>query len=286
MLLLSAKPVVEKLNHEVFLRVKEVTKKLGRAPKLSVILVGNDPASQIYTSKKGEAAVKLGMLHESHHLPASVTPQEVKKLVDRLNEDPTVDGILIQRPLPKSFIEEEVVYWVDPSKDVDAFHPENAGRLVLGLPCFRPCTPHGVMEILDHYGLSVSGKTACVIGRSSIVGKPLGSLLLQRDATVFQCHSKSPDLKKIAASCDFLFVAVGRMGLVGQDYIKKGAVVVDVGIHRNAQGKVVGDVLFDEVKDIAQAITPVPGGVGPMTIAVLMQNTVWSAEKRAVKSMK
>lgn len=281
MLLLSAKPVVEKLNQEVSARVKEVTKKLGRAPKLSVILVGTDPASQIYTSKKGDAAVKLGMLHETHKLPETATPQEVKKLVDHLNADSTVDGILIQRPLPKSFKEDEVVYWVDASKDVDAFHPENAGKLVLGLPCFKPCTPHGIIEILDHYGISVSGKTACVIGRSSIVGKPLGSLLLQKDATVFQCHSKSPDLKRIASSADLLLVAAGKPGLVGKDYVKKGAVVIDVGIHRTAEGKVVGDVRFDEVQDQVQAITPVPGGVGPMTIAVLMQNTVWSAEKRA-----
>ena len=278
---ITAKPVIEKLEGETRARVESVTKKLGRPPKLSVILVGNDPASVIYTSRKGEMAVRLGMSHETVHLPATATPSEVKALTDKLNADPGVDGILIQRPLPKGFREEEVVYWVDPSKDVDAFHPETAGKLMLGLPGFHPCTPRGVMLLLEHFGISPKGKIACVIGRSSIVGKPMAALLQQADATVIQCHSRTPNVPALSSLADILVVAAGKMGIADASYVKPGAVVIDVGIHRNAEGKVVGDVKFDEVAPKCSAITPVPGGVGPMTIMVLMQNTVLSAEMRA-----
>jgi len=278
---LSAKPVLENLELEIKSRVDAVTRRLGRAPKLSVILVGEDPASVIYTRRKGDAAVRLGMSHETIQLAATATPAEVKAVTDRLNRDDRVDGILIQRPLPKGFVEEEVLYWVDPSKDVDAFHPENLGRLTLGLPCFKPCTPHGIMLLLDHYGIELAGKVACVIGRSSIVGKPMAAMLLQRDATVFQTHSRSRDLPSIARQADILVVAAGKPGLVDASYVKEGAVVLDVGIHRDAQQKIIGDVRFDLVAPKCAAITPVPGGVGPMTIGVLLQNTVLSAERRA-----
>lgn len=281
MITLSSKPVVEKVHAQVRERALAVSRKLGRKPKLAVVLVGEDPASVIYTTNKGKAAVAVGMDHDTVKLPASSTPAQVKAAVDRLNNDPTVDGILIQRPLPKGFREEDVVYWVHPAKDVDAFHPETTGRLSLGLPCFKPCTPGGVMTLLSHYGLSPAGKVACVIGRSSIVGKPMAALLLQADATVIQAHSKTPDLKALARQSDLLVVAAGKPGLIGKDYVREGAIVVDVGIHRNAEGKVVGDVLFDQVALRASAITPVPGGVGPMTIATLLENTVWSAEARS-----
>jgi methylenetetrahydrofolate dehydrogenase (NADP+)/methenyltetrahydrofolate cyclohydrolase len=257
-----------------------VLRRAGRPPKLSVVLVGQDPASVIYTTKKGEAAAQAGMAHETITFPASATPAEVKSAVDRLNRDDSVDGILIQRPLPKSFREEEVLYWVSPEKDVDAFHPENLGRMVLGLPCFRPCTPAGVMEILKFNQIDPAGKLACVVGRSSIVGKPMAALLLQANATVIQAHSRTPDLASLTRQADLLVVAAGKAALIGAEHVKPGSVVIDVGIHRTSEGKVVGDVRFDEVAAKVSAITPVPGGVGPTTIALLLQNTVLAAERR------
>ena len=277
---LLAKPVVEELQRETSTRVAKFVAQAGRKPKLSVVLVGEDPASVIYTRRKGEAAVAVGMDHESIHLPATSKPEEVRQVIERLNRDHKVDGILIQRPLPKSFREEEVLFWVTPEKDVDAFHPSNTGSLVLGLPCFAPCTPSGVMEILRHYGIPVAGKVACVVGRSSIVGKPMSSLLLQADATVIQAHSKTKDLKAAVSSADIVVAAVGKPKMIPGDWIRPGAVVIDVGINRLADGKIVGDVDYESASKVASAITPVPGGVGPMTIAVLLRNTVLSAEKR------
>jgi methylenetetrahydrofolate dehydrogenase (NADP+)/methenyltetrahydrofolate cyclohydrolase len=281
MLPLPSKPVVEAIQADLRARAEKFRSKSGRAPRLAVILVGDDPASSIYTRNKRETAIKLGMESEVIALPASSTPQEVRAVVDRLNRDPKTDGVLIQRPLPKSFVEEEVVYWVHPDKDVDAFHPENTGRLVLGLPCFRPCTPAGVMEILKHYKINPAGKLACVIGRSSIVGKPMASLLLQADATVLQCHSRTPDLRAITTQADILVVAMGKPEMIDETYVKSGAVVIDVGIHKRASdGKTVGDCQWDSISRKASMATPVPGGVGPMTIAVLLQNTLASAERR------
>ena len=278
---ISAKPVTEALEARLRGRIEKVIRKRGFAPKLAVILVGENPASEIYVSSKEKKAIALGMLSETIKLPKTATPAQVRAEVERLNKDPSVDGILIQRPLPSTFREEEVLYWVDPSKDVDAFHPENTGRLSLGLPCFKPCTPAGVMAMLEEYKIPVAGKIACVIGRSSIVGKPMAALLLQADATVLQCHSRTPDLAVMTRQADILVVAAGRMGMIDKRFIKPGAVVIDVGIHRNTEGKVVGDCVFDSVAETASAVTPVPGGVGPMTIALLMENTVWSAERRA-----
>lgn len=277
---LLAKPVVEKVHHEVAQRVAAFKARAKRSPKLSVVLVGEDPASVIYTRRKGEAAVKVGMEHETIKLPATSTPQEVKAVIDRLNADRSVDGILIQRPLPKGFKEEEVLYWVAPEKDVDAFHPINTGRLVLGLPAFAPCTPAGVMELLNHYEINPAGKIACVIGRSSIVGKPMASLLMQANATIVQCHSKTPNLPAVCRQADIVIAAIGKPEFVRADFVRDGAVVIDVGINRLESGKIVGDVAYDEVSKKASAITPVPGGVGPMTIAILLQNTVWAAEQR------
>lgn len=280
MLQLLAKPVVEKIHADVKARVHAFSTAKGRVPKLAVVLVGQNPASVIYTSKKGEAAVACGMNHESVLFPETATPAEVKAAIDRLNADPTVDGILIQRPLPPSFKEEEVLYWVSPKKDVDAFHPENTGRLSLGLPCFKPCTPAGVMEILAHYGIDPAGKTACIIGRSSIVGKPMAALLLQANATILHTHSRTRDLPGLCRQADIVVAAIGKPGYVDASYVREGAVVIDVGINRLPSGKVVGDVNYEEVSRMASAITPVPGGVGPMTIAILLQNTVWAAEQR------
>ncbi len=283
--LMIAKPVVEGLKSSLTQEVAEFARRYRRSPRLAVVLVGQDPASVIYTRKKGEMAVALGMEHETLNFPGTATPAEVKAAVDRLNADPNVDGILIQRPLPKGFNEEEVLYWVSPEKDVDAFHPVNAGRLMLGLPCFQPCTPTGVMELLKHYGINPAGKIACVIGRSSIVGKPMSALLLQANATVFQCHSRTPDLPRVASQADIVVGAVGKAEMIGADFIKPGAVVIDVGINRRADGKVVGDVAFEACAAKASAITPVPGGVGPMTIMILMKNTLFAANQRSSKGL-
>ena len=278
--LLLAKPVVASLQERIKERVKHVQQTQKRSPKLAVILVGENPASVIYTRKKGETAVALGMEHETIRFDGDASPAEVKSAVDRLNADLSVDGILIQRPLPSSFREEEVLFWIAPEKDVDAFHPINTGRLVLGLPCFKPCTPAGIMALLKYYKICPSGKVACIIGRSSIVGKPMAALLLQENATVIHCHSKTPDMRSFTKQAELLIVAIGRPEMIDASYIRPGSVVIDVGISRTDQGKVVGDVAFASAEKVASAITPVPGGVGPMTIATLLENTVWAAELR------
>ncbi len=280
MITLVAKPVTTSIKKSLSERVEKFIKLKKRQPFLSVVMVGNDPASVIYTTKKGEAATSLGLKHQTLVLPENSKPQEVRATIDRLNQNITVDGILLQRPLPKGFREEEVVQWIAPEKDVDAFHPLNVGHLFLGNPKFVPCTPKGVMTLLEHYGINPAGKIACVVGRSAIVGKPLTALLLQAHATTIQCHSKTPELKNLTKLAEILIVAAGKPGLIDASYVKDGAVVVDVGIHRNSSGKIVGDVQYEEVSKKASAITPVPGGVGPMTITMLLENTILAAERR------
>lgn len=279
MILLRAKPFLEAFYPELETRVKNFKKKSGRVPKLVVVLVGEDPASVIYTSQKGKVATQLGMDHETLRFAGNVSPKEVRERIQKLNEDPSVDGILVQRPLPQSFKEEELIYWISPQKDVDAFHPENVGKVLLGLPAFAPCTPAGIMKLLEHYKIPVAGKVAAVIGRSSIVGKPMAALLTQAHATVIHCHSRTPNIRDLTRQADVVIVAAGKPRLVGKDWLKPGAVVVDVGIHRTAEGTVVGDVQFDAVSNEVKAISPVPGGVGPLTIACLMENTLLSAER-------
>ena len=283
MLSLLAKPAAEKIHNEVRHRTQLYKSKYLQLPLLAVVLVGNDPASTIYTQKKGELAVTLGMEHTTLHFPETVSPEEVRAQVDLLNQDPRVSGILIQRPLPKNFKEKEVLYWITPEKDVDAFHPVNAGRLFLGLPAFQPCTPAGIMALLDHYKINPAGKIAAVVGRSSIVGKPMASLLIKADATVIHCHSKTPLLKNLTQQADLLIVAAGKRGLIDASHVREGAVVIDVGMHRTPEGRLVGDVLYDEVAPKVLGITPVPGGVGPMTIAILMQNTISAAEQQRLQ---
>jgi methylenetetrahydrofolate dehydrogenase (NADP+) / methenyltetrahydrofolate cyclohydrolase len=277
---LLAKPVVEAVHLEVSDRVSRFKAKHGRAPGLAVVLVGDDPASVIYTTKKGQAAVAVGIHHETVEFSTQSSESEVIAAVRKLNLNPKIDGILVQRPIPKNFDAEASLYWVDPAKDVDCFHPINVGKLAAGLPGLRPCTPMGVMRILKHYGISVAGKTACVVGRSNIVGKPMAALLLEANATVLHCHSQTKDLMKLTRQAEILVVAAGKPGLVTADHVAKGAVVIDVGIHRNAAGKVCGDVDAAALAGIPSAITPVPGGVGPMTIAMLLANTVTAAEMR------
>ena len=281
--ILAAKPVADAIRSKVAERVAKFKAKHHRSPKLVVVLVGENPASVVYTNSKGKAAVTAGMEHETVKFPETATSQEVYAAVKKLNDDPTVDGILIQRPLPKSFKEEEVLYWVATDKDVDAFHPENVGKLSLGLPCFEPCTPSGVMEILKHYKIPLAGKIGCVIGRSSIVGKPMSMMLLHENVTVLQTHSKTPDLRAMCKQADIVVAAIGRGEMIDSSYLKPGAVVIDVGMNRRTDGKLVGDVNYDDASKVASAITPVPGGVGPMTITILLQNTVWAAEMREAK---
>ncbi len=279
-MLLTSKPILESHKPDLLARAEAVQRKRGTPPHLAVLIVGEDPASQIYVRSKGNKAREHGISSETITLPASTAPEEVYRQITDLNRNPAVDGILIQRPLPPSFSEEQVSYWITPEKDVDAFHPENVGRLTLGLSCFQPCTPAGVMEILRHYGIQTTGKVACIVGRSSIVGKPMATLLLQADATVIQCHSRTRDLAAHTRQADILVVAAGKARLIEARHVKPGAVVIDVGMHRDENNRLCGDVRFDEVQPIASAITPVPGGVGPMTILRLLENTVLSAERK------
>ena len=250
---------------------------LARRPGLAVILVGDDPASRVYVSGKERDCAECGFLSFEHKLPADTTEQELLTLIDRLNGDGAVDGILVQLPLPAHLNEEKVLNAIAPDKDVDCFHPVNVGKMVTGQPVFLPCTPAGVMEMLRAYEIPVAGRHCVVLGRSNIVGKPMATLLLAKSGTVTICHSKTPDLAAFTRQADILVSAVGRTGLVRADMVKEGAVVIDVAMNRNAEGKLCGDVDFAAVEKKASYITPVPGGVGPMTRAMLMENLLTAA---------
>ncbi len=250
---------------------------LARRPGLAVILVGDDPASRVYVSGKERDCAECGFLSFEHKLPADTTEQELLTLIDRLNGDGAVDGILVQLPLPAHLNEEKVLNAIAPDKDVDCFHPVNVGKMVTGQPVFLPCTPAGVMEMLRAYEIPVAGRHCVVLGRSNIVGKPMATLLLAQSGTVTICHSKTPDLAAFTRQADILVSAVGRTGLVRADMVKEGAVVIDVAMNRNAEGKLCGDVDFAAVEKKASYITPVPGGVGPMTRAMLMENLLTAA---------
>lgn len=250
---------------------------LARRPGLAVILVGDDPASRVYVSGKERDCAECGFLSFEHKLPADTTEQELLGLIDRLNGDGAVDGILVQLPLPRHLNEEKVLNAISPDKDVDCFHPVNVGKMVTGQPVFLPCTPAGVMEMLRAYEIPVAGRHCVVLGRSNIVGKPMATLLLAQSGTVTICHSKTPDLAAFTRQADILVSAVGRPGLVRADMVKEGAVVIDVAMNRNAEGKLCGDVDFAAVEKKASYITPVPGGVGPMTRAMLMENLLTAA---------
>lgn len=277
MILMKAQPLLEIRREILKEKTQALVQTLGRAPHLAVILVGNDPASSVYVSNKAKAAEAMGFTSESFLFEAHTPPQKVFELVQQLNENPEVDGILIQRPLPKAFPEEEVMYWVLPEKDVDCLHPENIGLLVTGNARFNPCTPAGILLLLGHYHFSVEGKIACVVGRSNIVGKPLASMLLARNATLIQVHRSTKNPAELCKQADFVFAAAGSKQLIKKDWIKHGAIVVDVGIHRDSDGKLAGDVDASSMEGIAGALSPVPGGVGPMTIQVLLENTFTAA---------
>jgi methylenetetrahydrofolate dehydrogenase (NADP+)/methenyltetrahydrofolate cyclohydrolase len=252
----------------------------ARRPGLAVVQVGADPASTVYVRNKRQACEAIGYASFGHELPAETSEADLLDLVRALNEDGAVDGILVQLPLPKHIDPEKVIATIDPEKDVDGFHPFNLGRLVLGQPTFASCTPAGVMVLLQRAGVDPAGKHAVVVGRSAIVGKPMAALLLNAHATVTVCHSRTPDLASITRQADILIAAVGRAGLITGEMIKPGAVVIDVGMNRNEAGKLVGDVDFASAEAVAGQITPVPGGVGPMTIAMLMANTWESYQKK------
>ncbi len=250
----------------------------GVTPGLAVIIVGDDPASQVYVRNKERACEECGFYSEKYALPENTTQKELNALVDRLNKDGKINGILCQLPLPKHLDDKEVINRIDPIKDVDAFHPVNVGAIMIGDYSFLPCTPAGVMELIKSTGVDICGKKAVVIGRSNIVGKPMAMLLLHSNATVEITHSKTADLKEVTKTADILVAAIGKAKFVTADMVKEGAVVIDVGMNRDENGKLCGDVDFENVKDKCSFITPVPGGVGPMTISMLMRNTLTAAK--------
>lgn len=256
----------------------EKLKQDGIVPGLAVILVGNDPASKTYVSNKERTCRELGMHSVLIELPETVSEQALLDQVAELNEDSTIHGILVQMPLPDHINETKVIETISPEKDVDGFHPVNVGRMMTGQDSFLPCTPYGVMEMLDYIGADIAGKHVVVVGRSNIVGKPAGQLFLNKNATVTYCHSKTTDLKAFTRQADILVAAVGKVNLITKDHVKEGAIVIDVGMNRNSEGKLCGDVDFSNVREIASYITPVPGGVGPMTITMLMFNTLKAAK--------
>ena len=278
--LLDGNALGQKLRTGFKQRAEELAT-LGTRPGLAVILVGDDPASQVYVRNKVNACAQAGFHSEKHTYPADVSPQTVLDTIVALNADPNIHGILVQLPLPKHFDAEAVLDAIAPEKDVDGFRAENVGALVQGHPCFIPCTPYGAMKFFEDAGISLKGKEAVVVGRSNIVGKPMALLLMHAGATVTVCHSQTRDLKAHCQRAEILVAAVGKPKMITGDMIRPGAVVIDVGINRLPDGKLCGDVDFESAKEVAAFITPVPGGVGPMTITMLLANTLESAERAA-----
>lgn len=299
--ILDGKRVAEAIRRDVGRAVAELTGRGERPPGLTVVLVGEDPASAVYVGSKARSCEEVGMLSQVRRLPATTSEAELSRHLDELNADPTVDGILVQLPLPRHLPTRALLDRVDPHKDVDGFHPANVGRLWQGLPTFVPCTPAGIVEMLDREGIAVAGKHAVVVGRSDIVGKPMAALLLQRDCTVTICHSRTPDLAATCKRAEILVAAVGRPFLIGPDHVAPGAVVIDVGMNRvtdagliaahirdpkrrasfdDKGSLLVGDVDYEAVAPLASAITPVPGGVGPLTVAMLLVNTLRARQER------
>ena len=277
---IDGKLISAQIRGEISEECKAFVEKNGYAPGLAVIIVGENPASQVYVRNKKKACEEVGFYSEVHELPETTTQAELNALVDKLNEQESIHGILVQLPLPKHLDETEVLLRIRPEKDVDAFHPYNVGKIMIGDPDFLPCTPAGVMALLERSNIEVAGKRCVVIGRSNIVGKPMAMLLLHANGTVTICHSRTANLAEVCREADILVVAIGRADFVGADMVKPGAVVIDVGMNRRADGKLTGDVDFEAVEPIASAITPVPGGVGPMTITMLLQNTLTAAKKK------
>ena len=275
--IIDGKKVSARIKEELKNQVANL-KAEGKSVGLAVMIVGNNSASRVYVDNKKKACAEIGIYSEEYALPEETTQEEILEIIDMLNKKDDIDGILVQLPLPKHINEKAVINAIDPKKDVDAFHPVNVGKIMIGDFDFVPCTPAGVMELIKESGIDVTGKECVVIGRSNIVGKPQAMLLLHSNATVTICHSKTVDLKEVTKRADVLVAAVGIAKFVKADMVKTGAVVIDVGMDRDENGKLCGDVDFDDVVNVASAITPVPGGVGPMTIAMLMKNTVKAAQ--------
>lgn len=271
--IIDGKKTAATIRQELKDQVAALTARHGRAPGLAVILVGGDPASQVYVRNKERACEDVGIISKGFRLPEDIPQAQLEDTIMYLNSDPAIDGLLLQLPLPKGLDSQRCLDLISPSKDVDGFHPVNMGRLALGLPCLRSCTPAGIMTLLERHGIEVAGKKAVVIGRSNIVGKPLALMLLQKNATVTVCHSRTQNIAEEVRSADIVLAAVGIPRFVTRDMVKPGAVVIDVGINRTEAG-LVGDCDFDGLRDVASAVTPVPGGVGPMTIAQLLVNTL------------
>ncbi|HET6466148.1 MAG TPA: bifunctional methylenetetrahydrofolate dehydrogenase/methenyltetrahydrofolate cyclohydrolase FolD [Nitrospiria bacterium] len=270
----------KKISAEIKGRIKEnvaVLKAEGRTPGLAAVLVGDNPASVIYVRNKRKACEEVGIYSEEHKLPASTKQEDLLNLILQLNNDLKIHGILVQLPLPKHLDTEQVLYAVSPKKDVDGLHPNNVGHLTMGSPVFVPCTPAGVMAILDYHKIPIEGRRAVIVGRSNLVGRPVGLLLMHRNATITVCHSRTRDIGAVCREGDILIAAIGKPRFITADMVKNGAAVIDVGINRLPDGKLVGDVDYEPVSQKAGWITPVPGGVGPMTIAMLLQNTLEAA---------
>ncbi len=288
--IISGTEVAKEIREEIKQEVAELKEKHNLVPGLATVLVGEDPASQVYVGQKEKTSQALGIYSERHDLPASTSEEELLSLIDKLNKDPKIHGILVQLPLPKHINETRVLYAIDPKKDVDGFHPVNLGKLMIGDPDYIPCTPHGIWQLLIRSGTKIKGAEVVIVGRSNIVGKPIANILLQKkegaNATVTICHTATKDIAYHTRRADILIVAAGKAKAITADMVKEGVVVIDVGVNeigKTADGKRIlsGDVDFDAVKEKASAITPVPGGVGPMTITMLMQNTVRAAKVAA-----
>lgn len=272
--IIDGKAIAKEVREGLRVEIDELKNKHNQSPGLAVVLVGDDPASSVYVNFKKKACAEVGITSFEHRLDAATDEAKLISLIEELNADPAVNGILVQLPLPDGFSEERVLETITPDKDVDGFHPYNVGRLVTGNPIFEPCTPLGIMTLLESTGVSLEGKEAVVLGRSNIVGKPMAFMLLKKNATVTICHSRTHDLPGRVRAADVVIAAVGIPDMVKGDWIKEGAVVIDVGINRTEDGKLTGDVDYEEALERAGHITPVPGGVGPMTIATLLANTV------------
>lgn len=274
--LIDGKKISQEIKDELKAEVENLKSK-GKEICLAVIQVGNDPASSVYVNNKKKACAYIGIESEAYELEESTTEADLLKLIDRLNHSEHVNGILVQLPLPAHIDEDKIIRAISPDKDVDGFHPVSVGKLWIGEKGFLSCTPAGIIQLLKRSGITIDGKECVVVGRSNIVGKPMAALLLRENATVTVAHSHTKDLKEITKRADILIVAIGKKQFIHADYVKEGAVVIDVGMHRDENNKLCGDVAFDEVESVASAITPVPGGVGPMTIAMLMNNCVETA---------
>jgi methylenetetrahydrofolate dehydrogenase (NADP+)/methenyltetrahydrofolate cyclohydrolase len=283
--IIDGNKIAQEVRHSVRKEALDFKEKTGIVPGLAVILVGEDPASQVYVGRKAKACAEVGFLSREYKLSADTSEAKLLNIISELNADQVIHGILVQLPLPKHISTEKIIAAIDPHKDVDGFHPYNVGGLVSGNPLFVPCTPRGIMELISHTGIELSGKEAVVVGRSNIVGKPMALLLLAQHATVTICHSRTKDLPAVTRRADVLIAAVGKPHMIKANMVKEGAVVIDVGVNRLENGKLAGDVAFDEVAAKASFITPVPGGVGPMTIAMLMKNTLDAAIRRYENSL-